>query len=464
MPQTVEVRFKGTRRDFFLWPDDREPLRLKEAVIVELERGQDFGRIQSVGQTAELKCSGGCTSCAIGTGIEESRNGGRAVEASEAESAVALEDAPEAAPAEFAELAPEVAEEPAPPAPEPSPALKDLRAVLRRASPDEIRVANDLRRNEDLVRRQVVDKVRHHKLDMKVSDAEWQWDKAKLSIYFTAEKRVDFRALVRDLASLFRTRIELRQIGVRDEAARLTGVGRCGREYCCSTWLKDLSPVSLALAKDQHLSLNPAQISGGCGRLLCCLKYEHEFYVAARRRFPREGKLLDTALGKEKVIAVDIFRERVFLRSEEHGPRIIPLVQLKDEQEARAADPSAPFAVAAPAARPPAREQPPRRENDRRGSPPEKRGRPEQAPESRRPAGAPDSRRPAREERRPAPPAAPAPPAPPVAGASATPEPASAEGSGDAKKRRRRRGRRGRGRGGKGPGGGAPPSSPQDDA
>ena len=119
-------------------------------------------------------------------------------------------------------------------------------------------------------------------------------------------KRVDFRALVRDLAAAFRTRIELRQIGVRDEAARLSGVGRCGREYCCSTWLKELSPINLGLAKDQHLSLNPSQISGGCGRLLCCLKYEHDFYVTARKRFPKEGKTLKTAVGPERVIAVDI--------------------------------------------------------------------------------------------------------------------------------------------------------------
>jgi cell fate regulator YaaT (PSP1 superfamily) len=176
----------------------------------------------------------------------------------------------------------------------------------------------------------VIDRVRAHQLIMKVSDTEWQYDRNKLTIYFTAEKRVDFRALVRDLASTFRTRIELRQIGVRDEAARLGGVGRCGREYCCSTWLKELSPVNLGLAKDQHLSLNPTQISGGCGRLLCCLKYEHEFYVTARRRFPKEGKTIRTALGNERVVAVDIFRERVFLRSEE-GSRIVTLVQLHEE-------------------------------------------------------------------------------------------------------------------------------------
>jgi cell fate regulator YaaT (PSP1 superfamily) len=203
-----------------------------------------------------------------------------------------------------------------------------------------------------------MERVQAHDLVMKVSDCEWQWDRAKLTIYFTAEKRVDFRALVRDLASLFRTRIELRQIGVRDEAARLGGVGRCGREYCCSTWLKELTPVNLGLAKDQHLSLNPSQISGGCGRLLCCLKYEHEFYVASRKRFPREGKTLRTARGVEKVVAVDIFRERVYLRGEGNESRIIPLVELRQEMDA--AEAAAPVATveAPPAHSGPAPEAP----------------------------------------------------------------------------------------------------------
>ncbi|HEU4648395.1 MAG TPA: regulatory iron-sulfur-containing complex subunit RicT [Gemmatimonadales bacterium] len=281
--QTVEVRFKGTRKGYFTWSDP-EPLRLNEAVIVEVERGKDFGRVSATGQAAEKKC----TSCA---------SGGCSI-------------------GDLGETKPE------PPKP-----------VLRRASQDDIRQHNEGRRSEEEVRRKVIERVRHHALVMKVSDTEWQWDRNKLTIYFTAEKRVDFRALVRDLASQFRTRIELRQIGVRDEAARLAGVGRCGREYCCSTWLTELSPINLALAKDQHLSLNPSQISGGCGRLLCCLKYEHDFYVAARKRFPKEGKSLRTSLGLEKVIAVDIFRERVFLKSEEHGNRIIPLLQLREEVE-----------------------------------------------------------------------------------------------------------------------------------
>jgi cell fate regulator YaaT (PSP1 superfamily) len=254
---------------------------VKEPVVVEVERGRDLGRVTAVGDMAAKKC-GSCTSCAVG----------------------------------------EVAEEPAP-----------LKPVLRRATPEDLKVHHDIRLSEEEVRQKVIQRVRAHELLMKVSDTEWQWDRSKLTIYFTADKRVDFRALVRDLASLFRTRIELRQIGVRDEAARLSGVGRCGREYCCSTWLKELSPVNLGLAKDQHLSLNPSQISGGCGRLLCCLKYEHDFYVTARKRFPKEGKTVRTSVGAEKVIAVDIFRERVFLRNEEHGSRIIPLTQLRLEVE-----------------------------------------------------------------------------------------------------------------------------------
>ncbi|HJR51950.1 MAG TPA: regulatory iron-sulfur-containing complex subunit RicT, partial [Gemmatimonadales bacterium] len=280
MALTVEVRFKGTRKGYFLWSGG-ETLRVGEAVIVEAERGRDLGHVTAVGEVAEKKC-GGCSGCSTSA----------------------------------------VAEEPEP-----------LKKVLQRAAPEDVKSHAEVRRSEEDARRKVMQRVRAHELAMKVSDTEWQWDRNKLTIYFTAEKRVDFRALVRDLASTFRTRIELRQIGVRDEAARLSGVGRCGREYCCSSWLKELSPVNLGLAKDQHLSLNPTQISGGCGRLLCCLKYEHDFYVAARKRFPKEGKTIRTAVGPERVIAVDIFRERVFLRSEEQGPRIIPLLQLKDEVE-----------------------------------------------------------------------------------------------------------------------------------
>ena len=285
MSHTVEVRFKGTRKGYFTWPEGSEPIHVGDAVIVEVERGRDLGRVTAVGDVATKKCAGSCSGCALG---EEASDGNA------------------------------------------QPALKP---VLRRATPEDLKLHGEIRRSDEEARLKVIQRVRAHELIMKVSDTEWQWDRNKLTIYFTAEKRVDFRALVRDLASTFRTRIELRQIGVRDEAARLSGVGRCGREYCCSSWLTELSPVNLGLAKDQHLSLNPSQISGGCGRLLCCLKYEHEFYVTARRRFPKEGKTIRTAVGMEKVIAVDIFRERVFLRSEDNATRIIPLIQLREEVE-----------------------------------------------------------------------------------------------------------------------------------
>jgi cell fate regulator YaaT (PSP1 superfamily) len=205
--------------------------------------------------------------------------------------------------------------------------------IVRRATEHDVRIEGELRRTEDDVRRKVRDRVHDHSLPMKVSDAEWQWDRRKLTVYFTAEQRVDFRALVRDLAGLFRTRIELRQIGARDEAKRLDGIGRCGRQLCIASWLPEGRPVSLSLAKDQGLSLNPTQISGPCGRLLCCLHYEHDFYVEQRKRFPKEGKAVRTAEGLERVLTIDIFRERVTLRSEAGSTRVVSLDQLKAELE-----------------------------------------------------------------------------------------------------------------------------------
>ena len=270
----IEVRFKGNRREYFTWPSaDSSSLRLDVPVIVEVERGQDFGVISALGSVAEKKCQR-CGSCGQ-------------------------------------------AESPAP------------HAIVRLATPEDRKAAVQLRENEDEVRRTVRERVRQHSLPMKVSDAEWQWDKRKLTIFFTAEQRVDFRALVRDLAGLFRTRIELRQIGARDEAKRLDGIGRCGRQLCIASWLPEGRPVSLSLAKAQGLSLNPVQISGPCGRLLCCLHYEHDFYVEQRKRFPKEGKTVKTSAGTERVIAVDIFRERVTLRSDAGDTRVVALAELQ---------------------------------------------------------------------------------------------------------------------------------------
>ena len=418
MPNTIEVRFKGNRKDYFLWPDEAERLHLHQPVIVEAERGLDFGRVGVVGEAAEKKCAAGCSGCAVGG------------------------DTPTAS-----------------------------RNVVRVASQEDIRAANDLRRSEDPTRLKAVERVRHHNLEMKLSDAEWQWDRKKLTFYFTAEKRVDFRDLVRDLAAAFKTRIELRQIGVRDEAARLGGVGRCGKEYCCSTWLRALDPVSLSLAKDQHLSLNPSQISGGCGRLLCCLKYEHEFYVASRKRFPKEGKLVRTLKGAEKVIAVDIFRERVFLRGEE-GPRTVLLADLREEM-AQAPEPGPDEATGRQSGAF-------GRQSGAFGRPSGAVPRPRLSGAQERPQGEkapgekPRGERPSRELRRPPEPGEPKPerrdsrperpprlsnPALPVDGSTEqTPPPDGEQARGNRRRRRRRRGRGGSG----GPGGGdrtdTPPS------
>ncbi|MBM7580630.1 PSP1 domain-containing protein [Jeotgalibacillus terrae] len=154
------------------------------------------------------------------------------------------------------------------------------------------------------------DKISEHDLDMKLVDVEYTFDRNKVIFYFTADGRVDFRNLVKDLASVFRTRIELRQIGVRDEAKMLGGIGPCGRMLCCSTFLGDFEPVSIKMAKDQNLSLNPAKISGLCGRLMCCLKYENDEYEAAKEEMPDLGAFIQTPEGKGKVVGLNML-ERV---------------------------------------------------------------------------------------------------------------------------------------------------------
>jgi cell fate regulator YaaT (PSP1 superfamily) len=276
MAHLVEVSFRGNRKEFFLW-DYPDPPPLKAAIIVDADRGEDLGHVHSLGELAQ-KRNGGC-SHGCGTAAPD-------------------------------------------------------RKALRLANTRDRASASDLDRQNEEARKKAMERVRANGLAMKVSDAEWQWDKKKLTFYFTAEKRVDFRNLVRDLASLFRTRIELKQIGVRDEARRLDGIGRCGRRYCSASWLPELRPVNLGVAKDQRLSLNPAQISGACGRLMCCLRYEHEFYVQSRKRFPKEGKVITTARGEEKVMVIDIFRECLTLRAAEGEPRVVSLADFNREMAA----------------------------------------------------------------------------------------------------------------------------------
>ncbi|PID14018.1 stage 0 sporulation protein [Sporosarcina sp. P34] len=155
-----------------------------------------------------------------------------------------------------------------------------------------------------------VEKITEHQLDMRLVDVEYTFDRNKIVFYFTAEGRVDFRNLVKDLAAIFRTRIELRQIGVRDEAKMLGGIGPCGRMLCCSTFLGDFEPVSIKMAKDQNLSLNPSKISGLCGRLMCCLKYENDEYEEAKALMPDLGKQVVTQDGVGKVVGLNLL-ERV---------------------------------------------------------------------------------------------------------------------------------------------------------
>ena len=155
-------------------------------------------------------------------------------------------------------------------------------------------------------------KIKEHGLTMFLIDCEYTFDRNKLIFYFTAEGRIDFRELVKDLASIFKTRIELRQIGVRDEAKSIGGLGTCGRKLCCSSWLGDFQPVSIKMAKDQSLSLNPTKISGICGRLFCCLKYEHDVYVEAIEKMPVVGSVVKVENQKGKVIEINPLLEHLF--------------------------------------------------------------------------------------------------------------------------------------------------------
>lgn len=155
------------------------------------------------------------------------------------------------------------------------------------------------------------EKINRHKLDMKLIDVEYTFDGSKIIFYFTADGRVDFRELVKDLASVFKTRIELRQIGVRDEAKRIGGLGPCGRPCCCNAFLGDFQPVSIKMAKDQSLSLSPTKISGLCGRLMCCLKYEQDYYHDMRKKLPRNGSAVKTPDGEADVVETNALTEAV---------------------------------------------------------------------------------------------------------------------------------------------------------
>lgn len=196
---------------------------------------------------------------------------------------------------------------------DPEEIVGELKPVLRRAEALDFERLHQLNSRQDELLARCAEKIQEHGLPMRLVKAEYSFDGSRLTFYFTAEKRVDFRALVRDLARTFRTRIELRQIGPRDEAKLLGGIGPCGRLLCCATFLPDYARVSIKMAKDQDLPLNPTKISGVCGRLLCCLSYEHEHYVNVKSGMPRKGTWVQTPDGPGEVIGVNVLRETVIV-------------------------------------------------------------------------------------------------------------------------------------------------------
>jgi cell fate regulator YaaT (PSP1 superfamily) len=186
-----------------------------------------------------------------------------------------------------------------------------FKPVVRKAGDEDLKRLAELREKEASAFQVGTDKINAHGLSMKLVGVNYTFDASKIIFYFTAESRVDFRELVRDLASVFRVRIEMRQIGVRDEAKMIGGLGGCGRELCCASWLREFTPVSIRMAKEQNLSLNPAKISGICGRLMCCLKYESEVYEQARSAYPDVGARVSTSAGEGKVTGVNILKNSV---------------------------------------------------------------------------------------------------------------------------------------------------------
>lgn len=197
-----------------------------------------------------------------------------------------------------------------------------LRKVIRVASREDLRQIQENKKRTKEAVEICTKKIAQHKLDMKLVDAEYSFDRSKFIFYFTAEGRIDFRDLVKDLAHQFKARIELRQIGVRDEAKIFGGYGPCGRVLCCKSFLKDFEPVTVRMAKDQNLPLNPSKISGVCGRLMCCLGYEHEVYRALLQGLPKQGETINTKEGKGRVLSVDPLKRTVVVEVEEEGKQL----------------------------------------------------------------------------------------------------------------------------------------------
>lgn len=217
-------------------------------------------------------------------------------------------------------------------APEEKPA-DEMGEVVRKATAEDVAIIEENRKREEEAYDVCLQKIAQHKLDMKLIGVEYTFDRGKMIFYFTAEGRVDFRSLVKDLASIFKSRIELRQIGVRDEARIVGGIGPCGRQLCCCTFLKEFEPINIKMAKEQGLPLNPAKISGLCGRLMCCLRYESACYKELSKGLPAEGSTVKTARGVGQVVSIDVLGQTVTVILDGSRP-----VQLKASEVEPAGD------------------------------------------------------------------------------------------------------------------------------
>jgi cell fate regulator YaaT (PSP1 superfamily) len=263
-PESLEIEFKGGRKALFSNPRNI-PFENGDYAVVDIDRGQDVGRVIREGEAASRKQK---EKGAIGH-------------------------------------------------------------ILRRATPEDLVRLRQIREQESEAHRTCQQCIAKQGLPMKLVDVESQFDGNKIRFYFTSDRRVDFRKLVRDLAGIFRTRIEMRQIGVRDEARRLGGYGRCGRYYCCRGVIADFDPVTLKMVKEQHLAPGSPKISGGCGRLMCCLRYERSLYADAGREYPKLGTRIEIGEKKAKVVAVDIFRSRISLSDEQGTTTTMTLDEFK---------------------------------------------------------------------------------------------------------------------------------------
>ena len=197
--------------------------------------------------------------------------------------------------------------------------ISTMRAIIRVASDDDFNIEKENLAREANARRLCVERIRAHRLQMKLVNADYTFDGRKAVFYFVAEGRVDFRDLVRDLANSLRVRVEMKQIGARDETKVTGGLGPCGRELCCSSWLRDFEAVTVKMARDQGLALNPSRLAGMCGRLKCCLRYEYATYVELKRALPNLGKRVQCVKGDGKVIRQNILKQTVLIQREEDG-------------------------------------------------------------------------------------------------------------------------------------------------